>query len=214
MDIRGMRLKLRTPQGEMDIRSSLIGEFNIYNILSAAAAAYALGIAKEDIINGIAALKNVPGRMQSFEIKPRVLAIIDYAHAPEALRNALLTVREITENRLIVVFGAGGDRDRGKRPIMGAIAEELADIAIVTSDNPRTEDPDFIISEVVGGMKFEDKRIVITDRRKAIAEAVKISQAGDVILVAGKGHESYQEINGVRSDFDEEKILREALNHG
>jgi UDP-N-acetylmuramoyl-L-alanyl-D-glutamate--2,6-diaminopimelate ligase len=212
MDIRGMQLTIRIPDGVLEIRSSLIGEFNIYNILSAVATAYALGIKSDHIIDGINDLKNVPGRMQSFEIKQGVLAIIDYAHAPEALKNALLTVREVTENRLIVVFGAGGDRDRGKRPIMGKIAEDLADIAIVTSDNPRTEDPNSIVNEVLSGMKHEEKRKVIVDRRDAISEAVKIAQKGDVILVAGKGHESYQEINGVRSDFDEEKIIREALH--
>ena len=124
-----------------------------------------------------------------------------------------MTVREITEKRLIVVFGAGGDRDRGKRPIMGKIAEEMADVAIVTSDNPRTEDPQAIIDEVLSGMKLPQKRKVIVDRREAIAEAVRMAEKGDVVLVAGKGHESYQEINGVRREFNEEKIIREALNY-
>ena len=213
MDIRGTKLLVRTPENSFEVRSKLIGEFNIYNILSAIATAYAMDIPKEAIIAGIGALDKVPGRMQSFEIKPGVLAIIDYAHAPEALKNALITVREITEKRLIVVFGAGGDRDRGKRPIMGQIAEDLADIAIVTSDNPRTEDPQAIINDVLSGMKQPEKRKVIVDRRLAIAEAVKMAQRGDVLLVAGKGHESYQEIKGVRRDFDEEKIIREALNY-
>ncbi len=213
MNIQGTKLLIGTPNEKFEVRSKLIGEFNVYNILSAAATAYALGIGKEAVIAGIGALERVPGRMQSFEIKPGVLAIIDYAHAPEALKNALMTVREITEKRLIVVFGAGGDRDRGKRPIMGQIAEELADLVLVTSDNPRTEDPKAIIDEVVSGMKIPQKRKVIVDRRKAIAEAVRIAHKGDVVLVAGKGHESYQEINGVRSEFDEEKIIREALNY-
>jgi UDP-N-acetylmuramoyl-L-alanyl-D-glutamate--2,6-diaminopimelate ligase len=213
MDIRGTKLLVRTSENSFEVRSKLIGEFNIYNILSAIAAAYAMDIPKEAIISGIGALEMVPGRMQSFEIKPGVLAIIDYAHAPEALKNALMTVREITEKRLIVVFGAGGDRDRGKRPLMGQIAEELADVAIVTSDNPRTEDPQAIINDVLSGMKLPEKRKVMADRRQAIAEAVKMAQQGDVVLVAGKGHESYQEINGVRRDFNEEKIIRESLNY-
>ena len=213
MDIRGTKLLVRTSENSFEVRSKLIGEFNIYNILSAIAAAYAMDIPKEAIISGIGALEMVPGRMQSFEIKPGVLAIIDYAHAPEALKNALMTVREITEKRLIVVFGAGGDRDRGKRPLMGQIAEELADVVIVTSDNPRTEDPQAIINDVLSGMKLPEKRKVMADRRQAIAEAVKMAQQGDVVLVAGKGHESYQEINGVRRDFNEEKIIRESLNY-
>ena len=207
------KLKIKTPDGIIELHSRLIGEFNIYNILSSVATAYAMNINKESIIAGIGALENVPGRMQSFEIKPGVLAIIDYAHAPEALKNALKTVREITQGRLIVVFGAGGDRDRGKRPIMGRIAEELADLIIVTSDNPRTENPQTIINEVLEGMNLSQKRKVIVDRREAISEAVRIAQKADVILVAGKGHESYQEINGVRREFNEEKIIREALNH-
>ncbi len=213
MDIRGTKLLLHAFDDTFEVRSRLIGEFNVYNILSAAAAALSMGIKKEAIIAGIGALEKVPGRMQSFEIKPGVLAIIDYAHAPEALKNALMTVREITEKRLIVVFGAGGDRDRGKRPIMGKIAEEMADVAIVTSDNPRTEDPQAIIDEVLSGMKLPQKRKVIVDRREAIAEAVRMAEKGDVVLVAGKGHESYQEINGVRREFNEEKIIREALNY-
>ena len=158
-------------------------------------------------------MDHIPGRLQSIEIKDDVVAIIDYAHTPDSLDKAIRTLRKVVQNRLIVVFGCGGDRDKGKRPQMGQIAEKLADIAIVTTDNPRTEKPDKIIDDILAGMSLKEKQIVISDRREAIQKAVKIAEKGDIILIAGKGHEQYQEINGVKHDFNEYAIIKDAANH-
>ncbi len=209
-DVSGIRLTMITPTGALSLSSGLIGAFNVQNILAATAVALGLGIETDKIIEGIEALTGVPGRLEAVDIRPGVLAVIDYAHTPDALEKAIRNLRKIASGRLIVLFGAGGDRDKGKRPLMGKIVDELADVALVTSDNPRTEKPEAIIEEICSGMAHAEKRRVITERRKAIETAVQMAAEGDVILIAGKGHESYQEIDGVKKDFDEKAILKEA----
>ena len=213
MSMTGMHLNFSTPAGKLEINTKLIGEFNIHNILSA----IGVGIAKElqlaSIKLGIEAVDHIPGRLQSFEIKDGVVAVVDYAHTPDSLDKAIRTLRKIVKNRLIVLFGCGGDRDKGKRPQMGRIAETLGDIAIVTTDNPRTEKPEKIIEDILAGMSLKEKQIVISDRREAIHKAVEIAEKGDIILVAGKGHEQYQEINGVKYDFNEFAIIKDAAGN-
>ena len=139
--------------------------------------------------------------------------MVDYSHTPDSLEKAILTLRQVVQHRLIVVFGCGGDRDKGKRPQMGRIAETLGDLTIVTTDNPRTENPERIIDDILEGMSIPEKRMVISDRREAIHKAITIAERGDIILVAGKGHEQYQEINGVKHDFNEFAIIKDAAGN-
>ncbi|MHB2147496.1 UDP-N-acetylmuramoyl-L-alanyl-D-glutamate--2,6-diaminopimelate ligase [Calditrichota bacterium LG25] len=210
LDINGIYLKLQTPFGPLEIHSRLRGHFNVQNIMAAVGSGLALGLNLDAIKRGIEKLDRVPGRLEPYEVKPGVLAVIDYAHTPDSLEKALQSLRPLTSGRLIVVFGAGGDRDRGKRPLMGTAAEKQADVVIVTSDNPRTEDPQKIIDDILTGIEKKEKCQVIVDRKKAIFQAVHQAQAGDVILIAGKGHEMYQDVNGVKHPFDEVAILKEA----
>jgi UDP-N-acetylmuramoyl-L-alanyl-D-glutamate--2,6-diaminopimelate ligase len=186
------------------VRMPLVGDFNISNALGAAAAAYALGMAVPTIAERLSSVPQVPGRLEMVNQAPMVLR--DYAHTPDALERALQAVRPFTRGRLIVVFGAGGDRDRGKRPEMGAIAERYADLAIVTSDNPRTEDPERILDDIVAGMPGKSYER-IEDRREAIARALEIAAADDVIVLAGKGHETYQIRGTEKLPFDEKAIV-------
>jgi UDP-N-acetylmuramoyl-L-alanyl-D-glutamate--2,6-diaminopimelate ligase len=185
----------------------LIGDFNIANALAAAAAAWALGLPSAEIASRLATMPQVPGRLEIISEEPTVLR--DYAHTPDALERALAAVRPFVDGRLIAVFGCGGDRDRGKRPEMGRIAQAHADLAIVTSDNPRTEDPERIIDDVEAGMEGPHERI--EDRREAIAHALAIADARDVILLAGKGHETYQIRGTVKHPFDERAIVGELI---
>ena len=210
MDTNGMRIRLQTPSGQIDLHSRLISEFNVKNIMAAVAAALALGVDKEAIRKGVENLSYVPGRLESFTVKKGVKAVVDYAHTPDALQKALQAVRRITKRKLIVVFGAGGDRDRGKRPQMAEAAQKEADWVIVTSDNPRSEDPRAIIEDILKGMKNGSGYDVIVDRREAIRQAVAIARPGDLILIAGKGHEKYQDINGVKYPFDDVTVAKEA----
>ncbi len=210
MDANGMRIRLQTPSGQIDLHSRLISEFNVKNIMAAVAAALALGVDREAIRKGVENLSYVPGRLESFTVKKGVKAVVDYAHTPDALQKALQAVRRITERKLIVVFGAGGDRDRGKRPQMAEAAQKEADWVIVTSDNPRSEDPRAIIEDILKGMKNGSGYDVIVDRREAIRQAVAIARPGDLILIAGKGHEKYQDINGVKHPFDDVTVAKEA----
>jgi len=211
--ISGLQIELHTGVGKLLLNSKLIGAFNVFNITAAAAAGIALGLDLERIKQGIEKLEAVPGRLQVHPLKQDVNAVIDYAHTPDALEKALQALREIAPGRLIVLFGAGGDRDKGKRPLMGKAAEENADVCIVTTDNPRTEGPEQIIGDILQGMSDKSKQIVIVDRREALQYAVKTAQSGDTVLIAGKGHETYQDINGVKHDFDEVAVLREAAAH-
>lgn len=191
-----------------DVHLPLIGDFNVINALGAAAAAYALGVPSERIAERLSTMPQVPGRLEVVSENPAVLR--DYAHTPDALERALDAVRPFTPERLIVVFGCGGDRDRGKRPQMGAIAEAKADLAIVTSDNPRTEDPEKILDDIEAGMTRENHER-IEDRRAAIARALDIATPRDVVVLAGKGHEDYQIRGTTKLPFDEKIIVGELV---
>jgi UDP-N-acetylmuramoyl-L-alanyl-D-glutamate--2,6-diaminopimelate ligase len=184
----------------------LIGDFNVTNALAAGATAYALGLPAPRIAERLSSMPQVPGRLEVLRDGPTVLR--DYAHTPDALARALDAVRPFTPDRLIVVFGCGGDRDRGKRPEMGSIAEAKADLAIVTSDNPRTEDPEKILDDIEQGMT-EKNHERIEDRRAAIERALEIATPRDVIVLAGKGHETYQVRGTARLPFDEKQIVAE-----
>ena len=191
----------------VDLR--LRGRFNRLNALGAFAAAQVLGIDRDEIAAGIAALGAVPGRMEEIDEGQPFVVLVDYAHTPDALENVLRTAREFADGRVICVFGAGGDRDREKRPLMGEVASRLADLAIVTSDNPRSEQPDAIVTEIAAGAKRDVTLIV--DRRGAIEAAVGWARPGDVVLIAGKGHEQGQETRGEKTPFDDREVARDAL---
>ena len=195
--------------------SKLVGKFNAYNILSVYALASILGLPKDELLKSLSSLEAVAGRFQFYK-KNKITAIVDYAHTPDALKNILKSINEIKtpKNNLITVVGCGGNRDKTKRPVMGDIASNLSSKVIFTSDNPRYEDPDSIIEEMLKGVKSTNtnKTISITNRKEAIKTACQFAQSNDIILVAGKGHESYQEVKGVKSDFDDFKIIKELLN--
>ena len=202
----GSEWTLVTPRSSADVTLPLIGEINVENALAAAASAFALGQAADAIAARLNSVPQVAGRLEVISTRPTVVR--DYAHTPDALERSLKTARGFTRGKLIVVFGCGGDRDKGKRPLMGEIAEKEADYAIVTSDNPRTEDPDAIIDDIVAGMR-ESNHERITDRHAAIQRAIDLAEDGDIVLLAGKGHETYQ-IRGTTSyPFDEKEIVRE-----
>ena len=184
------------------------GGFSIYNALAALSAGLCLGLELEDMARALRCVHGVKGRVEVVPVPKAYTVLIDYAHTPNALENILMTARDFTAGRLICLFGCGGDRDRTKRPIMGAIAGELADLVVVTSDNPRTEDPEAIIADILSGME-EGPIHVEPDRRRAIGWALEQGRAGDVIVLAGKGHETYQEIDGVQYPMDEREIIKE-----
>ena len=198
--------------GETDvITTELQGYFNAYNVATAYIAALLLGYSREKIKEGIFALKAVPGRLEEIRNDLGIKVFVDYAHTPDALLNILKTTREITAGKLIVVFGCGGDRDRTKRPVMGKIASDYADLVVVTSDNPRSEDPKEIINEIKKGI-LETKRFIIQpDREKAIYEALFSAKKGDTIVIAGKGHEDYQIIGDKKIHFSDQEVARKAL---
>ena len=195
-----------------EIRLRLTGMFNVYNALAAASAAYILGIPAGVIKDGLESLRAVPGREETLETGTPFKVILDYAHSPEALHVILITVKQFARGRIIAVFGCGGDRDHAKRAIMGEIGGTYADFCVLTSDNPRTEDPYDILSSLEEGIKRTDGAYtIIENRRDAILYAMKMAAAGDIVLLAGKGHETYQEINGVKHPFDEKVVVAELL---
>ena len=186
------------------------GGFSIYNALAALSVGLCLGLKPEDMAVVLRCVRGVKGRVEVVPVPRAFTVVIDYAHSSNALENILLTARDFTAGRLICVFGCGGDRDKTKRPIMGAVARELADLVVVTSDNPRSEDPDAIIADILSGMEAGDAPVhVEPDRRKAIGWALERAKPGDVILLAGKGHETYQEVDGQRYPMDEREIVAE-----
>ena len=190
----------------------LTGMFNVYNALAAAACALILGVSLADIRAGLEAVVSVPGRVEMLGTATPYRMILDYSHSPDALSNILRTVREFCRGRLILVFGCGGDRDKGKRPMMGEIAGRLADYSILTSDNPRYEDPMAILAAIEEGIRPTGAEYeVIENRREAIRQAMEMAVGGDIIVLAGKGHETYQEIEGVRHPFDEKRVVAEIL---
>ncbi len=207
VDGSGARFELITPTGNAAARLPLLGRFNVANALGVAACAWGMGVPVETIADRLATAPQVPGRMERIAERPCTI-LRDYSHKPDALERALESVRPLTPGRLILVFGAGGDRDRGKRAPMGEIAVRLADVAIVTSDNPRTEDPERILDEVESGMQAKPHQRR-SDRREAIALALQLARPGDTILLAGKGHETYQIIGKEKQPFDERAIVRE-----
>ncbi len=191
------------------ITSSLLGTPNVYNILAAIAVSISLGVPMDVVIGALEDVKNIEGRFETFYSDEGVLFVLDYAHTPDALEKLIGTALELPHRKIITVFGCGGDRDRGKRPIMGRIASDNSDIVITTSDNPRYEDPEKIIDDIIAGI--DGKYISIVEREKAIEEAVKIAKDGDVVLIAGKGHEGYQEVRGVRYPMNDREILLNAI---
>ena len=209
--ISGLHLTVQTPVGDVEINSTLIGKFNIENILAAIAAGLALNYDLKTIKAGIEKIKAVPGRLEIIRTPQAKSIVVDYAHTPDALEKALLVLSQLTRNELWVVFGCGGNRDKTKRPIMGSIAEKIADRVVVTSDNPRFESPQDIVNEILSGFSTLQNVYVEINRRAAIAYALENSKPGDTILIAGKGHEDYQEIQGVKYPFDDRNIIKELI---
>ena len=210
----GSRFRASTPDGEVELRTALPARFNVANALAAVAAVRALGVPFDVVVDALPAAGRVPGRFEPVDAGQPFAVLVDYAHTPDSLENVLRAARELADGRLWCVFGCGGDRDRGKRPLMGAIAARLADRAIVTSDNPRSEDPAAIVREIVAGIDGDAGAGVAVelDRRRAIAAAVAEAREGDVVVIAGKGHEQGQELaGGERLPFDDVAVAREAL---
>ncbi|RJX41136.1 UDP-N-acetylmuramoyl-L-alanyl-D-glutamate--2,6-diaminopimelate ligase [Paenibacillus pinisoli] len=212
---RGTFFHVKTFRGEADIRLRLPGKFNVYNALAAISAALIEGIGLEDIKASLESIPGVPGRVESVEEGQPFSVVVDYAHTPDGLENVLRAVQEFADNRIICVFGCGGDRDRTKRPLMGKIAARYADKVIVTSDNPRTEDPVRIMADIAAGLIEEridpSRYLLIPDRRAAIQKAVEMASQGDVVLIAGKGHETYQLVGGSVYPFDDRIEAKEAI---
>ncbi|MCX8042804.1 MAG: UDP-N-acetylmuramoyl-L-alanyl-D-glutamate--2,6-diaminopimelate ligase [Desulfobacterota bacterium] len=226
LSLDGIHADIITPRGTVSIRSPLVGRFNLYNILAACAIATACTIPLEAIRQGIAQLCGVPGRMERVENDAGIAVFVDYAHTGDALAQVLETLKQAGAERIITVFGCGGDRDRQKRPVMGAVAARYSTCVILTSDNPRREDPHAIISEIEPGVQQQgytkinaealstDRTgfyAIVPDRRSAITAAIRAARAGDVVLIAGKGHETYQEVHGMRTHFDDREVAREAF---
>jgi UDP-N-acetylmuramoyl-L-alanyl-D-glutamate--2,6-diaminopimelate ligase len=216
--LEGLAFEARTPQGTVHVKSRLVGRPNVYNILAATATAAALGLPLPAIERGLEQLIGVPGRFEvASSREDDITVVVDYAHTDDALRNLLETARPLARGRLVTIFGCGGDRDRTKRPLMGMVAARLSDVVVITSDNPRSEDPMRIIEEARLGIIQAETRasatevLTIVDRREAIRQAVKRARAGDMLLIAGKGHEKYQEIGGQVLPFDDVAEAREAL---
>ena len=213
MNAQGLTLHLHTSWGAAVLQSKLIGRFNASNLMGSLAVSLASEMDIDAAVRELGMQKAVAGRMQTLGGKDAPAVVVDYAHTPDALEKVLLTLREVTEpsgGKVICVFGCGGDRDRGKRPMMGTVASKFADVRIITSDNPRSEEPRAIIEAISQGMQGE--YLVIEDRAKAIAHAISKAQPEDTVLLAGKGHEDYQEIKGVRYPFSDSEIAHRALS--
>jgi UDP-N-acetylmuramyl-tripeptide synthetase len=207
------RLRARTPKGSLEIETALVGRFNVQNVLAALGAGLALGVAPDAAQRGIAALGGVPGRMEKVAHGQDFTVLVDYAHTDDALRNLLETVRGLKPRRVITVFGCGGDRDRTKRPLMGAVAARLSDVVILTSDNPRSEPPEAILEDIRRGIPASRAQdtIVIPDRRDAIARALEMGREGVCVVIAGKGHETYQVLRDRTVPFDDRQVARDVL---
>lgn len=208
----GVDFKLHTPKGEIDIKMNIPGEFSVYNSLASASCAFVYDISLEDIKRGLETIEGVRGRFEVVSNEHDFVVIVDFAHTPDALEKVLKSIRDFAKGRIVVVFGAGGDRDNSKRAPMGEVVGKYADFSIVTSDNPRTEDPEKIIENIlVGTRKVTDKYISITDRKEAIEYAIKNKKENDIILLAGKGHETYTIIGEEKLPFDEREIVKDAV---
>ncbi len=213
LSLEGARFRARTPKGPLDIETPLIGRFNVQNTLAALGTALALDLPPESVRRGIAALRGVPGRAERVSAGQGFTVLVDYAHTDDGLKNLLETVRSFRPRRVITVFGCGGDRDRSKRPLMGAVASRLSDFVVLTSDNPRSEPPEAIIDEIRRGIPPARlaETLVVPDRREAITHALGMAGPGDVVLIAGKGHETYQVLRDRAAPFDDRQIAREIL---
>lgn len=214
LDLRGVAFTAETPGGRTEVRLRHLGDYSVYNALAALAVGECLGLPLDRIAAGLAAAPPVPGRFELVEAGQDFVVAVDYAHKPDALERLLGSARRLAPRRIIIVVGCGGDRDRAKRPLMGRIAAELSDHLIVTSDNPRSEDPQAIVDEILAGVAsagHAGRCMAEVDRARAIAHAVDMAQAGDIVLIAGKGHEPYQLIGGQRLDFDDRVVARAAL---
>jgi len=207
----GLGLHIVAPGGEADVEIPLLGEFNVANVLATLAVLLIKGIAFDDAIGRLQKLATVPGRMQVISVEREPLVVVDYAHTPQALASVLASLRKHCEAKLLCVFGCGGDRDRGKRPLMAQAAEQYADRVIVTDDNPRTEESAAIIQDIMAGFSDSDRVEVIADRRQAIAQAIREAGERDIVLIAGKGHESYQIIGRQKYPFSDSDIARACL---
>ena len=209
----GVEATIHLPRGSLRIQSSLVGEFNIYNVMAAIGVALALEVPEVSICRGIEALSCVPGRMERIENEKGLEIFVDYAHTDDALKNLLETARELSPKRIILLFGAGGDRDKTKRARMGEVAGNLSDLTILTSDNPRSEDPLAIISDIEKGIKKTGTKNyeIVPDRKEAIEHALSVGEKGDYILVAGKGHEDYQVLKDKTIPFKDADVIRSIL---
>jgi UDP-N-acetylmuramoyl-L-alanyl-D-glutamate--2,6-diaminopimelate ligase len=213
----GIEFVAETPAGKIEIRSKLVGRPNVYNILAAIGAGVALGLSPEVIGRGIAQLSAVPGRFERIDVGQPFLVVVDYAHTDDALRNLLATARDLNpDGRILTLFGCGGDRDRTKRPLMGEAAGQASDIVVLTSDNPRSEDPLLIINDVIVGVqRTKAKLFVEPDRQKAIERVLDEARSGDIVVLAGKGHETYQVLRDRTIEFDDREVARKVLRrHG
>jgi len=209
-DVHGTKYKLEAKGRQYLVRLPLIGRFNVSNSLAALATASALGLELRAAVQAMASAPQVPGRLERVPARRNFAVYVDYAHTDDALTNVLSTLRDLGPRRLLVVFGCGGDRDRAKRPLMARAAEQLADYAIVTSDNPRTEDPEAILADIRKGLRGSAHETIV-DRHEAIYRAVELAEEGDIVLIAGKGHETYQEVHGQRTPFDDVSVARNAI---
>lgn len=211
--LKGTKFSVESKSGNFDIEMRLIGGFSVYNALAAIAFARSEQIPIQIIQKALLKLAGVPGRFEQVDLGQNYTVVVDYAHTPDGLENILQTARDLAENRLITVFGCGGDRDRSKRPLMGAIAGKYSDFCIVTSDNPRTEDPQTIIDDILPGLNLIDtaRYAVVPDRREAINHAIHMARPGDLVIIAGKGHETYQLIKGQVLDFDDRTVAAEFI---
>jgi len=209
--VSGFKTRIYFPEKSVEIESKLVGNYNLYNLLAAATTCFSVGIEIEKIVAGIKSLQNVPGRFEEISTDSNFKVFVDFAHTPQALRQVLLNCRNFCTGQLKVVFGCGGERDHEKRPQMALIAEEMADFTYLTTDNPRREDPRKILTEIDSGFTDKNKRLIILDRREAIFEAIKSTKSGDIILVAGRGHETKQMFGTGAIPFDDRKICREII---
>ncbi|MCP4804094.1 MAG: UDP-N-acetylmuramoyl-L-alanyl-D-glutamate--2,6-diaminopimelate ligase [Proteobacteria bacterium] len=209
LDTAGSRGIVTTPVGDLNLDIALVGDFNVENALAAAGAALAVGLGLEAVERGLGSLECVPGRLEAVPTRKPFDVLVDYAHTPDALATVLATLRPLTKGRLICVFGCGGDRDAGKRPEMGRAATEGSDLVVATSDNPRSEDPLAILADVQPGL--DARAHIEPDRRRAIHQAISLAREGDVVLIAGKGHETTQEIAGTKHAFDDRLVALEVL---
>ena len=210
-DANGLHATLNVAGEAVKVALPLFGPFNLSNLMAVAAILHGQGVDTAVLGKALAAVTPVPGRMEPVRAEPGPTVIVDYAHTPDGLEKALQACRAHFDSKLYCIVGCGGDRDAGKRPLMAKIAEDLADVVVLTSDNPRSENPQTIIEQMQAGLTQPDNAVSIVERAQAVADTVRRAAAGDVILLAGKGHEDYQEINGVRYPSDDRELARNAL---